>query len=315
MSTRAAVRRRRRRALVSVVAAVAVVGAGAWWALERGSDTPARQRCSATLDGTDWYLSPAQAENAALVAGATVRRALPARAATIGLATALQESKLINLDYGDRDSLGLFQQRPSQGWGAPEQVLDPLFATNAFYDALVQVPGYEDLPVTVAAQAVQRSGFPEAYAQHETRSRAWASALTGHSPAAVSCQLDPVADPRPADDATAALAERAARDLGLGADAVVVTSPRQGPADDGVTVRIDATPLPTGDPARAAWAAAQWAVAAASVTDVVEVRVADRVWTRPDAVHAARDGENPWRPADDGALAAGSVTLRLAAAG
>ncbi len=86
---------------------------------------------------------------------------------------------------GDRDSAGLFQQRPSQGWGTRRQVQDPTYATNAFYDALVKVDGYQDLRITEAAQAVQRSGFPEAYEEHAPGARALASALTGYSPAPV----------------------------------------------------------------------------------------------------------------------------------
>ena len=121
---------------------------------------------------------------------------MPARAATIALATAYQESDLRNLEYGDRDSLGLFQQRPSQGWGTPDQILDPYYATNAFYDALAQVDGYESMPITEAAQEVQRSGFPEAYADHEQDARVLASALTGNSRAAFWCTVD---DDRDAD--------------------------------------------------------------------------------------------------------------------
>jgi hypothetical protein len=129
--------------------------------------------------------------NAATIVGIAVRRGLPARAATIAIATALQESKLVNVRYGDRDSLGLFQQRPSQGWGTEAQVLDPVYATNAFYDRLVEVRDYRSLPITVAAQRVQRSGFPDAYAQHEQNARVVAAALTGQSAPAVSCALDP----------------------------------------------------------------------------------------------------------------------------
>src|SRR5665811_361774 len=114
-------------------------------------------------------------------AGQALQRALPARALTIAIATGLQESKLRNLTQGDRDSVGIFQQRPSQGWGTVEQIMDPLFATTAFYDALVKVDGYQDLPITEAAQAVQRSGFPEAYGEHEAAARAWASAMYGYS--------------------------------------------------------------------------------------------------------------------------------------
>ena len=98
-----------------------------------------------------------------------MRRGLPARAASIALATAYQESKLRNLDHGDRDSLGLFQQRPSQGWGTAKQIQDPYYATNAFYDALVKIDGYQTMRITEAAQEVQRSGFPEAYARPRSR--------------------------------------------------------------------------------------------------------------------------------------------------
>jgi hypothetical protein len=276
---------------------------------QRLDSRPVVQRCAAVLEGTDWYLSPAQADNAALVAGTAVRRGLPARAATIALATALQESKLVNVAYGDRDSLGLFQQRPSQGWGSAEEVQDPVHATGAFYDALVKVPGYADRPVTEAAQAVQRSAFPEAYAQHETRSRAWASALAGYSPAALSCELAPVDDARPATVVAQQLADRALRDLGLTAPDEVTLDAAAGTA----VVRADG--LGDGDAARGAWAVAHWAVATAEVTDVTEVRVADRVWTRRSGVEAGRGDGEAWRPADGDALPAGVVRLRVAAVG
>ena len=141
--------------------------------------------------------------------GVAVLRQLPARAATIAVATAMQESKLVNLDYGDRDSLGLFQQRPSQGWGTPEQVRDPVYATNAFYDVLVKIDGYRAMQITDVAQQVQRSAFPEAYADHEPDARVLASALSGHSPAAMSCTLDE--DSRPAGVAGVQPFQRALR--------------------------------------------------------------------------------------------------------
>src|SRR5690606_21975921 len=124
-------------------------------------------RCTAPLEDETLGLAPDQADNAALMGAVALRRELPARAVTIAIATAMQESRLRNIDYGDRDSVGLFQQRPSQGWGTEEQVMDPVYSTNAFYDALVRVEGYQDMAITEAAQAVQRSGFPDAYAQHE----------------------------------------------------------------------------------------------------------------------------------------------------
>lgn len=259
-------------ALVVVLAAAVAGVVGLLRAQE--SAPPLVQRCAATIDGTSWYLDPEQADNAALVAGTAVRRGLPARAATIGLATALQESKLVNVDYGDRDSLGLFQQRPSQGWGTPEQILDPVYATGRFYDGLVQVDGYQDLPITEAAQAVQRSGFPDAYAQHEGRSRAWASALTGWSPAAVTCTLD---DAAPGTADAAAVTARLHRDLGE----LPVTASTD---DEGRTVLlVDPAPLTAVDPSgagRVTWAVAQWGVAVSSPLGLARVEAGGRVWDR-----------------------------------
>jgi cell wall-associated NlpC family hydrolase len=119
-----------------------------------------------------------QANNAAIIYNVAAGRGLSPKAAIIAIATALQESTLRNLNYGDRDSLGLFQQRPSAGWGTPAQVTDPVYASNKFYDALVAVPGWEGLPVTVAAQRVQRSAFPDAYAKWEDEATAMVATLS-----------------------------------------------------------------------------------------------------------------------------------------
>ncbi|MGK4579594.1 C40 family peptidase [Kitasatospora sp. HPMI-4] len=99
------------------------------------------------------------------------------RGQIVALATALQESGLRNLTYGDRDSLGLFQQRPSQGWGTAAQILDPVHASTEFYSALQQVSGWESMTVTQAAQAVQRSGYPDAYAKWEPLATALQKAI------------------------------------------------------------------------------------------------------------------------------------------
>jgi hypothetical protein len=113
----------------------------------------------------------AQRENATTIVQVGAVLAIPERGAVVAVATAIQESKLYNLGYlganNDHDSLGLFQQRPSMGWGTAEQVTDPVYAATAFYLALKQVPGWESMAVTVAAQRVQRSAFPNAYAQWE----------------------------------------------------------------------------------------------------------------------------------------------------
>ena len=203
----------RRLLAVLVVAAVAFGGAAAYVTWRDGSLPallPPVEQCQARAAGHLVELDLEQSRYAALIAAIAVQRGMPARAATIALATAYQESDLCNLEYGDRDSLGLFQQRPSQGWGTAEQLLDPYYAANAFYDALARVDGYESMPVTEAAQEVQRSGFPEAYADHEQDARVLASALTGNSQAAFWCTVDDDRDEVSPDLDDAGLTDRAA---------------------------------------------------------------------------------------------------------
>lgn len=235
--------------------------------LNRTEDARAREvRCTATLDGTDWYLEPDQANTAALLAGLAAQRQMPARAVTIAVATGIQESKLRNLDSGDRDSVGVFQQRPSQGWGTVEQIMDPVYATTAFYDALVHVEGYESMEITAAAQAVQHSAYPEAYGQHEAQARAWASALYGYSARTITCTLAPAATPGD----PASLVARAQQDLGLT------------PTVGDVGALFDVTPLigTPEDAERVGWMVAHWAVAVADQLSITSVEHAGSVWDR-----------------------------------
>jgi cell wall-associated NlpC family hydrolase len=109
-----------------------------------------------------------QTTNAALITSTVIGRGLPRRAAVIAVATAIVESGLRNLTYGDRDSLGLFQQRPSQGWGAAATILNPSLATGKFLDHLLTIPGWATLAPGLAEQAVQRSANPGAYQPQET---------------------------------------------------------------------------------------------------------------------------------------------------
>ncbi|MER0246105.1 C40 family peptidase [Streptomyces sp. HSW2009] len=118
-----------------------------------------------------------QVPHAKAIQATGVAMNIPARGQVVALATALQESGLRNLTYGDRDSLGLFQQRPSQGWGSAEEILDPVYSSTRFYEALEKVSGWQSLSVTQAAQAVQRSGFPEAYAKWEPLATALQKAI------------------------------------------------------------------------------------------------------------------------------------------
>ncbi|MDH6138435.1 cell wall-associated NlpC family hydrolase [Kitasatospora sp. GP30] len=116
-----------------------------------------------TADGQ--ALTSEQINNATIIYQVANGLGLPPQAAVVAIATAMQESSLINRPDGDLDSVGLFQQRPSQGWGSPAQLVDPVYASKAFYAALVKVPGWEALSVAQAAQRVQGSLYPDAYAK------------------------------------------------------------------------------------------------------------------------------------------------------
>ena len=188
---RPAPKRRSRRSLRStvgrwwpalLVVVVALVGIG--WAA-RGDEPAPRTSC--TVEGTSVELTGEQAANVEAIAAVARERDLPARAVVIALATAQQESRLRNVAYGDRDSLGLFQQRPSQGWGTPEQVQDPAYAAGEFYERLVQVPRWDTRPLGEASHAVQRSAFPERVPRWEPMAAALTAALDEDGDLPLSC--------------------------------------------------------------------------------------------------------------------------------
>ncbi len=143
--------------------------------------------CDTGGTGQPVSLEVGQAQIAAVIAGVAQRQALPPRAVAIAYATALQESKLTNLRSGDLDSVGVFQQRPSEGWGPASHLIDPIYATTKFFAALSRVPGYQGLPVYQAAQAVQHSADGFAYNQYATVASRLARAFTGQVPHAVWC--------------------------------------------------------------------------------------------------------------------------------
>ncbi len=160
-------------------------------------------------------LTAVQLQHASTINAVGLSRGIPERGRIIAIATAYQESTLRNLPDGDRDSVGLFQQRPSQGWGTPGQIGDPIYASDKFYDALMQVPQWQTLPLTEAAQAVQYSAFPDAYARWEPRATTLVRALSGNAALQLSCRADAPAPttgqperppPTGADAATPALA-------------------------------------------------------------------------------------------------------------
>jgi hypothetical protein len=213
-----------------------------------------------------------QAADAATVAGVAVREHLPARALTIAYATAFQESKLENLGYGDRDSVGIFQQRPSQGWGTAAQLQDPAYATRAFFGALVKVPDYLTIPVYQAAQAVQHSADGTAYQQYEQVGAQLTADFTS-KPHAVTCWYSPSAQAADQNVSLKLDLHGAAKEL----DSVFGT-PGQGGVLTGVTrIRSGAADLITTAPG-AGWTVANWLVAHASSYGITHVSYAGYQW-------------------------------------
>jgi hypothetical protein len=257
----------RTRTVVAAGVAVAVLAVvGIWLVARQVGDSLrlplASRTCTVQADG-QVRLDADQMANAATIAAIGVQRKMPERAVVVALATAYQESGLRNLAGGDRDSLGLFQQRPSQGWGTEEQISDPRYATNRFYAALKRVRGWEKLRVTEAAQRVQRSAYPEAYEKWADESEVLTRALLGEATGAVACSVGSTPVLRGAA-ATAALARGLTLDWGLRETA--------SPAElTGLTV-------PAADE-RNGWRYAHWLVSHASDHGVKRVRFGGLEWT------------------------------------
>lgn len=281
--------------VVSVaLAATLVICIFVWFRPSDGKKPiPLTTACTASVEGRTSTLAPDQTANAALLASVADRRGLPPRAVTIAIAVAMQESKMRNISYGDMDSVGMFQQRPSQGWGTREQLQDPIYAANAFYEHLARVPNYLNLPITEAGQAVQRSAYPEAYAQHEALARAFASALTGYSPAALNCTFKPASSP----GTTTQLMTELTTDFGpveaAQVSSTVVTVPSSNDAASTVL----------------SWAIAHWSVAHAEELSIESVSFQGKVWNRNDTDAGSNVG---WQA--DANVKSGVVTISIKAA-
>jgi hypothetical protein len=214
-----------------------------------------------------------QAADAATVAGVAAGEHLPSRALTVAYATAFQESKLENLTYGDRDSVGIFQQRPSQGWGTTAQLEDPAYAARAFFGALVQVPNYATIPVYEAAQDVQKSADGSAYDQY-TQSGALLAADYTTAPHAVTCWYNPAQQASSQGVSTKLNLRGAAERLDQ-----VFGTPGKGGALTGVTrTRSGASDLITTMPG-VGWTVANWLVTNASSYGITQVSYAGYQWT------------------------------------
>jgi hypothetical protein len=243
----------RRACLIGGVIAVSGLALGVAVVVGRGQSPAPPTGCNFASRATSaqFSITPTQAQNAAIIAAVAMRKGMPDHAVTVALAASLQETQLRNLPYGDLDSVGLFQQRPSQGWGTSTQIMDPSYAASAFYDHLAQVPGWQTIAVTDAAQLVQHSATPDAYANWETEARSLALALTGEVPAGLSCRLDGFGGLAPPPSA---LAQASAQEMGA---------------------QLLGVPVST----KTGWRVAAWAVAHAYNYHINSVSFDGRTWT------------------------------------
>ncbi|MET8974574.1 heavy metal transporter [Streptomyces sp. NPDC004539] len=286
------------RSLAAVVVLLAVAGYVVVQYITGGTGDPGCKVVSAQKGGKTYEFTPEQAVNAATITAVGTNRGMPQRAVTIALATALQESGLRNLAHGDRDSLGLFQQRPSQGWGTEAQVQDPAYSANIFYEHLEKVRDYADLPLTVAAQRVQRSGYPDAYAKHEPDATVLAAALTGQSAATLTCTGRP--DATVVRTGAEAVRTALVRDFGRSAVQTTGTASSAGTQEEGPTATSggETVSLPVvGDTSSAGrsvpqrgWQLAHWAVANSSALHIQRVSYAGQTWV-------AGNSDSQWRAA------------------
>jgi len=251
--------------------------------------------CQAGTGDNAIALDFGQAANAATIAGVAVHQQLPSQALTIAYATAFQESKLENLSYGDRDSVGIFQQRPSAGWGTAAQLQDPAFASRAFFRVLVKVPNYAKIPVYEAAQAVQKSAYGYAYQQY-AQTGAHLAAYYTTAPHAVTCWYNPSTQAANQGVSTKLNLSGAVKGLedafGKPGHGQVLTGISRAGAGESATATVRTA-------TRGGWPVANWLVTNASSYGITQVSYAGYRWT-------AGLTETSWQ-ADSAASAGGIV--------
>ncbi len=290
--------------LIAVLVIAGLVAGAAIWALNKLGHLSIFQSsgCTASSPAGSMTLDLEQARNAATITAVGVSLNVPDFGIRVALATARQESKLHNIGYGDRDSVGLFQQRPSQGWGTQAQIMDPVYSSTKFYHTLLEVPDWQKMPLTQAAQAVQHSGVPDAYAQYEQFATVIAAVFTGSAGAGLGCTLDgPTFTPQ---------AKAAGKLLTARGQAVVDGMRAQfgaanvgkvtGIGADGNSFDVAAPASLSGTAATAReWAFANWAAAQAETAGIAKVSYRGKTWS-------AADGAAGWK-SDSGAGAGGTV--------
>jgi hypothetical protein len=282
--------------VVVLVVAGSLAGLGIWLVHKLGGVSLFNSaQCVAVADQQSYTYDLEQAQNASTIAAVGVKLGVSKYGIQIAEATALQESKLRDLSGGDRDSLGLFQQRPSEGWGTSSQIEDTTYSSTAFYEALTKVSDWENLPLTVAAQDVQHSAYPSAYAGHEQEAGVLADVFTGAAGAALTCTLDgPTFSPQATDSAgLTTLGEAVVADAQKQWGAVSVDGASAGARSFGLAVPSG---LSTSAATARGWAYANWAVSKAEALGITQVGYAGKTWS-------STNSSGSWQTAKDAAAA------------
>jgi hypothetical protein len=263
---------------------VALAAGGVYLAVRHVPAILGQTGCTAGRGHAAVALDPQQAKIAATIAGVAYNQGMPSRAVTVAYATAMQETHLHDPNYGDRDSVGVFQQRPSAGWGPASKLINPVYASTKFFRALAGVSGYQQMPVYRAAQAVQHSADGSAYQQYQTMASRLTPAFTGAAPQGVWCW--------PAAHTSRTAQLKPAR-LAIVRAFGPLSARKSASRGDAPSLSVQVPEPSVG------WAVAAWLVTHAGQFQLHEVRYAGYRWPGPK-------GHTGWAK-DTAAAAAGTV--------
>ena len=292
--------------LVVLVVASVLAGLGIWLLHKIGGISLFNQADCVAVSGSQSYTYDLdQMQNASTIAAVGIKLGVPTFGIQVAEATALQESKLNNLTGGDRDSLGLFQQRPSEGWGTAAEIMDTTYSSTAFYNALLQVSNWQNLPLTQAAQDVQHSAYPDAYAGKAQEAGVLAAVFTGTAGDGLACTLDgPTFSPQATDSSG----------LTTQGEALVADAEKQwgsvSAEDASASTRSFALALPGSLSGSAAtqrgWAYATWAVSKAEALGITQVGYDGKTWS-------SSNNPGSWQAASSTAAPSDRVVLTMTA--
>jgi hypothetical protein len=290
--------------LVVLVVASILAGLGIWLLHKLGGISLFNTaQCVATANNESYTYDLQQMQNASTIAAVGVKLGVPSYGIEIAEATARQESKFYNVTGGSYDSLGLFQQRPSQGWGTSSEIMDTTYSSTAFYNALLKVANWQSLALTVAAQDVQHSAYPDAYAAHADEGKVLTSAFTGTAGAALTCTLD--------GPTFSAQATGSSGLTTLGQSVVADAQKQWGSAsveDVSGSARTFSLAVPSSlsgtDATRRGWAYANWAVAKAEALGITQVGYDGKTWS-------SSNNSNSWQTATATDAPTGRVILTM----